>query len=279
MSLNLPRTRVPPFAVPKTQSGFLRRARQSASRNDCVPRVHDAWILSSCFLHGNDKMIQRLVSNSIDTRCPCGGFWGTPVTMKIKSAVITGFVALGIVGQITGQYGTDTGSSPWGEQRPHAPIMTPVPIEGPPWLIHGGNDTTSPEGPMQRPSWLAHPVGTIIENPTAQDGLRVALTVNVTGGPKDNVWICTGSFAPVSGACAMTLPNPNIGPSANWTFENAQLWYPRNGVCSTLGIPFYETIWMGKSQASAILVATIHVEPSLINEEDCFWMFNGRTHA
>jgi hypothetical protein len=41
--------------------------------------------------------------------------------MKIKLAVIT-FVALGIVGQITGQYGTDTGSSPWGDQRPHAPI-------------------------------------------------------------------------------------------------------------------------------------------------------------
>ena len=77
----------------------------------------------------------------------------------------------------------------------------------------------------------------------------------------------------------MTLPNPNIGPCTNWTFENAQLWYPRNGVCSTLGIPFYETIWMGKSQASAILVAIIHVEPSLINEEDCFWMFNGRTRA
>src|SRR6478735_2235190 len=99
--------------------------------------------------------------------------------MKIKLAVIT-FVALAIVGQITGQHGTDTGSSPWEEQRPHAPM----PIEGPPWLIHGGNRTTSPDGPMQRPSWLAHPVGTIIENPTAQDGLRVALTINVTGGPQ-----------------------------------------------------------------------------------------------
>ena len=116
--------------------------------------------------------------------------------MQTKLAVITGFVTLGIVGQITGQYGTDTGSSPWGEQRPHAPIMTAVPIEGRPWLIHGGSRTTSPEGPMQRPSWLAQPVGTIIENPTAQDGLRVALTINVTGGPQDNVWICTAGSAP-----------------------------------------------------------------------------------
>ena len=131
---------------------------------------------------------------------------------------------------------------------------------------------------MQRPSWLAHPLEIIIENPTAQD-LRVALTINVTGGPRDNVWICTGSFTPRTGACSMTLPNPNIGPCTNWTFENAQLWYPRNGVSSMLGIPFYETIWMGKLPASAILVATIHVKPSLINAEDCFWMFNGRTRA
>ena len=197
--------------------------------------------------------------------------------MQIKLAVITGFVALGIVGQITGQHGTDTGSSPWGEQRPDAPIMMPVPIEGPPWLIHGGNRTTSPDGP--KPSWLAYAPGRIVENPTAQDGLRVALTINVTGGPQDNVWICTGSFTPVSGACSMTVPNPNIGQSTNWTFENAQLWYPRNGVCSMLGIPFYENIWMGKSQASASWVATIHVEPSLVNAEDCFWWFKGRTHA
>ena len=198
--------------------------------------------------------------------------------MRTKLAVITGFVALGIVGQITGQHGTDTGSPPWGEQRPNAPIMMAVPIEGPPWLIHGGNGTTSPDGPM-KPSWLAYAGGTIIENPTGQDGLRIALTINVTGGPQDNVWICTGSFTPVSRACSMTLPNPNIVPCTDWTFENAQLWYPRNGFCSTLGLPFDETIWMGKSPASAILAATIHVEPSLINAEDCFWMFNGRTSA
>ena len=198
--------------------------------------------------------------------------------MQTKLAVITGFVALGIVGQITGQHGTDTGSPPWGEQRPNAPIMMPVPIEGPSWLIHGGNRTTSPDGPM-KPSWLAYAGGMIIENPTAQDHLRVALTINVTGGPQDNVWICTGSFTPRSGACSMTLPNPNIVPRTNWTFENAQLWYPRNGVCSTLGLPFDETIWMGKSPASAILVATIHVDPSLVNAEDCFWIFTGRTSA
>jgi hypothetical protein len=199
--------------------------------------------------------------------------------MQTKLALVTGFVALGIVGQITGQHGADTGSSPWREQRPNAQIMMAVPIEGPPWLIHGGNSTTSPDGPMQKPSWRAYAGGMIIENPTAQDVLRVAVTIKVTGGPEDNVWICTSSFTPGMGACSMTLPNPHIGPRTNWTFENAQLWYPRNGVCSTLGFPFDETVWMGKSPASAIRVATIHVNPSLINAEDCFWMFDGGTHV
>jgi hypothetical protein len=152
-------------------------------------------------------------------------------------------------------------------------IPTRAGLQGPPGLTLK-ESRVIPDNPRAYPEWLHRTTNPAPE--THVDTLYVDVYVCAQMNADEHIWCCVGSNQP-GPLCEEVSPG-QIPQCGYYGFDWTQT-YTGALSCSVYGVPFGETIYIGRSADTAALVGAFMVKPTLQSQENCYWTFFTRVRG